>query len=402
MLARRATIGDDDLAEIVEEMGSDGVWVHPAYAREQKITAADEARLEQLVAETDSMELRVVLVDIDYRDDRFQGNFSSLSAWVHDDLGGDAVYVGVEGGSTDQLALEPFGDAPDDLFYAGRLAAREHPEDVVAQVERFVELAEGDEDPYELWTAIPAEERYSQPGGDGADGGLPGGGIAAAVVLVAAAGAWWLWRRRRSTRRGRHEERFSLPPAVLRTVRAAEDRRLRHLAETETLALGEALGAESPVSGGEQTWRRALDHYDAARAVLERAGSPADVVGALVLTRRGDSARRTALAGGATGAAWQPPGTCYFNPLHTGAVRTVVWKDGERSVEVPACAECEPQVVRGQEPDDALDFIAQDTTVHYYRLDIGAWSDTGYGALEPDLIGALRAGRRRRGLRRRS
>lgn len=401
MLARRSTVDDEDLTEIVEEMGSDGVWIHPAYARTQELTASDEARLEQLVAETDSMELRVVLVDIDYDDDRFQGNFGSLSAWVHDDLGGDAVYVGIASGSDEAITSEAYGDAvPEDLFYAERLAAREHPGDVVAQVEKFVDLADGDEDLSELWAAIPADERYPQSAGDDWDG-LPGGGIGMALLLVLVGGTWWFWRRRRATRKGKREERFTLPPAVLRTVRAAEDRRLRHLAETEVLALGEALAAQSPASGGEQTWRQALDHYDAARSVLERAGSPADVVGALVLTRRGDSARRAALAGGTPGGAWEPPVTCYFNPLHEGPVRTVVWRDGQRSVDVPACAECEPQVVRGEEPDDALDFISDDTTVHYYRLDIGAWSETGFGALEPDLIGALRSGRRRSLSRRR-
>jgi hypothetical protein len=50
----------------------------------------------------------------------------------------------------------------------------------------------------------------------------------------------------------------------------------------------------------------------------------------------------------------------------------------------------------GREPDDVLDFIEGERTVHYFRLDLGAWSTTGYGALDRDLLGALR-GRASRG-----
>lgn len=407
VLARKTRIDDEDLAEIVEEMGGDGVWIHPSFARTHQLTARDEARLERLVAETDVMQLRIVLVDVDFSDDRFQGDFTSLSAWVHDDLGGDAVYLGAQGGG--RLVAEEFGDAPEDLFYAADIAAQEHPDDVVAQVERTVELAEGGEDLYEQWSELREESAPSSFLDEGfgrnqAGDGPPWGGIVTVtVVLVAAVGAW-LWRR--GVRRGgalpgrgagRGSARpFTLPPAVLRTVRAAEDRRLRQVTEAEVLALGEALGAQSPVQGREATWRQALDHYDAARSVLDRVGSPADVVGALVLARRGDSARRAALAGGRGREVWRPPLTCYFNPLHTGTVRTVTWQDGRRSVDVPACTACAPQVTQGREPEDALDFVDQGSARHYYRLDIGAWSETGYGALEPDLIGALRQGRRRR------
>jgi hypothetical protein len=48
----------------------------------------------------------------------------------------------------------------------------------------------------------------------------------------------------------------------------------------------------------------------------------------------------------------------------------------------------------GGEPDDVLDLVEGDRTVHYYRLDLGTWTRTGYGALDRDLLGALRAGRR--------
>lgn len=395
MLGRQSRIGDDDLTEIVEEMESDGVWIHPGYARAQELGDAEEARLEALVAETDFVDLRVVLVDIDPRDDRFQGNFGSLSAWVHDDLGGDAVYVGVQRGTTEKITLEGLGDHPDDLFYAANLAAREHPDDVVAQAERAVELL-GSNDAYELWQEIPADERYSSPDRND-DGGLPWAGIGVTAVLVLAVGSW-LWRRRGSGRRAR-ETGFTLPTAVLRTVRAAEDRQLRQRAEAEVLALGEALARDEHGSSSQalDAWRQALDHYDAARAILRGAGSPADVVGALVLARRGEQARE--YAAGEPTTAWAPSPGCYFNPLHGKGPQRVEWSGGGNggTVEVPACAECARAVLAGEEPDDVLDFVEGDRTVHYFRLEIGVWSRTGYGTVEPDLLGELRrtgAGRR--------
>ncbi len=64
-----------------------------------------------------------------------------------------------------------------------------------------------------------------------------------------------------------------------------------------------------------------------------------------------------------------------------------------RAVDVPACRACAADVRAGREPGDVLDFIEGDRTVHYFRLDLGPWSRTGYGTLEPDLLGALGSSR---------
>ena len=82
---------------------------------------------------------------------------------------------------------------------------------------------------------------------------------------------------------------FTLPTAVLSTVRAAEDRRNGSRASTEVLALGEAIdAAELDAVRPEvlSSWQDALDHYDVARRILDRDHSPADVVGAIVLARK--------------------------------------------------------------------------------------------------------------------
>ena len=403
------TIDDATLAEIVEEMGGDGVWVHPALAREQGISAADETRLEQVVAGAEHTDLRVVLVDLDYRDDRFQGNFTSLTAWLHDDLGGDAVYVGVHAGPPHSLRLEEYGEVDSDAFYAGRVAELEHPDDLVAQVERTVELLDTG-GARELYMEIPVDERYDNPssGSDGAAGGV-WMVVTGAVLVVGAVMAVQRWKKRKqgansarpASLGARPRPGFVLPVAVLRTVRAAEDRQLRQRAETEVLALGEALARENHGSTvpALEAWRGALDHYDAARTILAGAGSPADVVGALVLVRRGEDART--YAAGEVAEPWEPRTGCYFNPLHGDAAQRVRWASGTSgaSAEVPACGDCATAVQAGQEPDDVLDFVSGDSTVHYFRLDLGAWSETGYGAVTPDLLGELRRARSGRRIR---
>lgn len=395
------TIDDATLERIEAELAGDGVWIDPGFAREHGISAADETRLEQVVAGADHADLRMLLVEVDQDDERFHGRATNLVAWVHDSIGGDATYVGWERYGEPHLTMLTYGDQPDSS-YVTRIAEREHPDDLVDALVRSEELLE-EGSAQRLWDAIPREEKYPWTADDA---GLmqsfsevtPGQWVVVGIVgvLLVVLGAK-LWARLRP---GRSGSDFALPTAVLRSVRQAEDKQIRAQADREVLALGEALGAQDPDARSLGVWQQALDHYDVARSVLERAGSPADVVGALVLTRRGDAAREAALAG-VTDPGWRPPTTCYFHPLHEGPVRTVTWREGDdRSVEVPACAACAPSAERGQEPADVLDFVAQGATVHYFTLDIGVWSDTGFGALEPDLIGALRSSRRHRGLRR--
>ena len=154
------------------------------------------------------------------------------------------------------------------------------------------------------------------------------------------------------------------------------------------LALGEAIDAahlDPRRTASLPAWQSALDHYDVARRILDREHSPADAVGAIVLAERGGSALEAARRG----SGWSPSPGCYFHPLHEGPVAVTPWRDGEVTTRVPACAACTRALEEDREPDDILDFVAQGRPAHYFRLDLGPWSRTGYGSLEPDLLGRL-------------
>jgi hypothetical protein len=380
-------ITDETIAEIERELDGDGVWIDPAFARSQGISAEDEDEIEAAVAATDRADLNVVLVEVSTDDDRFQGSFGSLSAWIHDSRGGDATYVGWERYASPHVTVDAYGAQPATI-HVDDVAAHEVPDDLAGQVVRIAELLE-DGTAESRWDEIPDDEKYSWTTDEGVQVvevvGAIGIGIGiAAVVAVVVLGVRG-WRRRRSTRTA-----FALPATVLHTVRVAEDKRLRQQADAEVLALGEAIGSGEP--GGTahslDAWQQALDHYAAARSILSQAAAPADVVGALVLARRGDDARSRAQQ--RKPSAWAPRPGCWFNPLHEGPTSEVTWRDDDRRVDVPACAACAADVRAGREPRDILDLIEGDRTVHYFRLDLGAWSRTGYGSLDRDLLGALR------------
>ncbi|GAA1936761.1 hypothetical protein GCM10009797_33100 [Nocardioides hwasunensis] len=388
-------ISDATIAAIEQEMSGDGVWIDPAFAKSHGISAGDEARIEEAVASSQQANLKVVLIEVAPDDARFQGNFANLSAWLHDDAGGDATYVGWARYSEPQLKVQSYGEQPSTMSVAN-VANHQNPDDIVAQVVQVQELLD-DGNAEQLWFDVPRDERYSWTADEGIQTSEVVGGIGVVFALGAVVAGLVMWRRRRRSRTAR----FTLPSTVLHTVRAAEDRRLRQEADAEVLALGEAIGAGEPGGSANalDAWQQALDHYAAARSILSQEAAPADVVGALVLARRGQDAR--AAAQSRKPSAWRPPVRCWFNPLHDGSTTEVTWRDDDRAVDVPACKDCAADVRAGREPDDILDFIEGERTVHYYRLDLGAWSTTGYGTLDRDLLGALRtSSTKRRALRR--
>lgn len=401
--AMDTTIDEPTLAQIEKELDRDGVWVAPDL---NQVTKADEAEIEAAVAKAPTPTY-VVLADISIDDQLTGGDPAQLASVIRDDTGRQGTYIGLQPiYDKPRLEITAF---PDDssLFYASSIAEIKHPRDITAQTLTSLDLLASDKDlPLMLdrlertqeqsTTETPASESAS--GDDGTDvvPWILGGGLLL-ILFWTLIGITRLVRGRRSryiapTDDARAGRSFSLPAAVLVTVRAAEDQRRQEQAEADVLSLGEAiqntdLDADASASGA--SWQAALDHYDFASRILDRKHSPADVVGAIVLARRG----RSALDAAVRGRAWKPAAPCYPNPLHGDSSAKVTWRNGESKVRVPVCNDCAADIKRGQDPEDVLDFLDDGTPRRYFTLDLGAWSATGFGALDPNLIDRLRAGK---------
>ena len=390
-------LDEPTLAQIERELGRDGVWVSPALR--DVVGPADEARIEEAVA-AQPTPTYVALVQLSYDDELTSGRPEQLAYLVRDDTGREGTYLVPRPSSepgTYQLEVQAFPQEYD-LYAASEVAAAELPRDLTGQVLRTLELLRTPES-QTLYDRLQADRQTAEdetgslvgtPGA--AEGGSGDGvpvpvfiGVLALVVAVAVLVA--RRRRHRAVPRARGSV-FVLPDTVVRTVREAEDRRHEALAEEAVLALGEAIDAadlDPRRAGGLAAWQAALDHYDVASRILDRRHSAADVVGALVLARRG----REALTAAVRGRDWRPTPSCYFHPLHGGARSRVRWDHLDTWVDVPACRDCEVAVARDMESRDVLDFVEGDRPAHYFRLDLGAWSRTGYGSLDTDLLGAL-------------
>jgi hypothetical protein len=400
-------IDDATLRQMEQSLATSGLYVAPDLA---SVLSADQvagfasARADVPVA------VYAVVTDLAYDDPTFHGNAEALLATIRDDTGLDGLFLVVEPDGDGAYRMTSVAYPSRDGDYAiGSVAGSEHPRDVGAMLLDAVDLlrsGDASERLDRIWASEQSESTASGPGTGtgtgtrgttGADpsGGWSGGATLGVVAGVAVLGALLvtgvrLARRQQVARDATTAHRpFTLPRAVLTTIRAAEDERNARQAEADVLSLGEAIDEAaigrrlSPAAA--RAWQAALDHYDVARRILDREHTPADVVGAIVLARRG----RSALVAARNGKGWAPPATCYFNPLHTAAATQVRWTDGEAAVTVSACSSCAAQVSAGRTPEDVLDFMAHGRPVHYFKLDLGVWSEAAYGALDPDLIGRL-------------
>lgn len=394
------------LQQIEQALQQSGLYVAPELST--AVTPGDVAAFTTARASAPTP-VYAVVVDIDYNDPIYHGNEEALLATIRDDTGLDGLFlvVGPDGdGGSYQMTSAAYPDQPGD-YLIGFVADHDHPRDVGAMLLDAVDMAKTGT-ASQRYDAQQAEERASSsatassgpastaPASTSSSGGAIGpavtiGVLASLAVLVTVLLAGVRAARRQpvpgsATTAARP---LTLPKAVLSTVRAAEDERHARQAEADVLALGEAIDGSS-MSGRlspavARAWQAALDHYDVARRILDRDRTAADVIGALVLARRG----RAALAAALRGKGWTPPRTCYFNPLHPAAAARVHWADASAAVDVPACPACARAVASGETPEDVLDFVDHGIPVHYFKLDLGVWSETGYGALEPDLLGRM-------------
>lgn len=369
----RPVITDQDLARIVSDLAHDGVWVDPSFARTHDLSAADEQQLVRAVAGLERP-VRVVLVEPSYDDPEYQGQVEML---VHALTLADEVpslyVVPSHGGDRSSLLNEL--DARTDSSVIGLLASQRHPDEFLAQTletialtaqpQRVVEQAYRDSAPRTTSQSGAQPSREPEGASVWQISGLLVGLVA--VVMVGAA-LWRAFVRRRT--------QYRPSGALLRRAKSAEQRSRRQVAEAEVTTLAEAVARASAELPGTQV---ALDHLEAAQRALalhaSGARGEADVIGALILAQRGHAA----LQG-------RPLGTrCWFNPLHPVASDEVQWRHDGRAVTVPTCAACGAQVARGQEPSDILDLAGLRATRHWFHLDLGPWTTTGFGAFTPDL-----------------
>lgn len=396
------SIDEGTIAEIVAELQDTGVYVDPSLARQ--LPPAFQTELREQVADS-KVPVHVAMVPVPETDPTFHGDHELFAGVLHGDLGEDGVYLVYSEifGRIDGVEYGLTGREPYMAWFA---ATREHEGDLQQQLTKTVTYLNNGKgrEVYERLSEQREEQGSSsstgQPSYDGgANNAAETVGATVGIVLLIAGAAYAVRRfaRRRKKPTARYikgkgyvtDRPFELPAATLSMIRQSRDEQLERRAEAEVLALGEAIDGTEMKGGAPESWQAALDHYDLSRRILDGEHSQADVVGALVLSERGQAALSAASRGGS----WQPEPSCYFNPLHGRSSRKVRWSGASGATSVPACTSCARAIEAGREPDDVLDFVVDGRATHYFDLDLEPWSSTGYGALDPDLTGRLFRGR---------
>ncbi|WP_157574841.1 hypothetical protein [Jiangella muralis] len=368
-----------DPAAIAADLADDGVHVDPSLAGE---FAAEQVTTLAAAVDDADQPVFVLVVPLSY-DSEVSAN--QLVSLVHKEAPADGVYFvtnrsgdGWRVQSTTYNAVTNNEDA-----LATYVAGDKYPSDLVLQVNETVGIFASGNAEQQYEEHFPdRQETVTSTGDDGSSQVLGmdppvaiGAGIALAVVVAV------LLRRRRP--RGE----VTLKRRALRRISSAQTSDWRRRAETETAALGERIQALEIEHGDDgATWAAALDHYQAATAILDRSEAAADSIGALVLARRGDDA----LSHAADGRSWTPTAACFFNPLHGPATTKAPWKTAAGTRNVPCCGACRRDLGKRREPE-ILDLPTGDTVVHYMDAGAEPWASTGFGALAPDLLDRLRS-----------
>lgn len=407
--------------DVAAELARDGVYV--GRSAEDWLDPAEVRELEANVAAADEP-VFVVLAAPPQGADGSWG--SDLAFRLHDATGRDGLYLSVDRVSdgffsttTDGLVVQPFvGDdgvrvsvqqwgevagSTDVSFDVDGILS--HGDEGQAQelgaglLEVTGALADGTFTEVAEQASAARAQAYDDADGTAGDW-LPVALVAAVVVAAAAAGL--LLRRRARARPGRGADQpFALPASVLERVREAGDADAVRRARTAVLALGERIDATDldPGAGPAalDSWRAALDHYDAAGRLLPatsdaagdaEAGAEVDVldaVGALVLAERGE----VALQAARRGSAFAPPRPCFLNPVHGTATDPRPLEVAGTGVDAPVCRRCRHDLEAGRRPD-ILDVVHRGAPAHYFETDREPWASSGFGALDPDLLTRLR------------
>lgn len=393
--------GADDVEAVLDaihdDLADDGIYVAPSLAG--SLTPEELEAIADNVA-ANPIPTFVVLYPFD-NGDPFAGKPQDLLTRLHAEYPVDGQYYSTDqflqyGGDGVSLDGRSYGvPGGDGEIYNDALTvvSYERPATVGEAVERLTDLLllPPDEVAEIAEQASTAASDSYDGDGDGSDGiGATGLTVALVVAVVVGAAGWARLRRRRPKVPA---GTFALPPSAMDRIREAHDQRLEREARDELLALGEAVEATSIQPRHDSAaWQAALDHYDAARRALTLGEDPEDpeildVVGSLVLARRG----RAALARAVRGRAWAPVAGCFLNPLHgdaTGTARVTSTSERQLPESVPVCGRCRSALGSGKVPD-VLDVVDRGRPRHYFDTDAEPWASTGYGSLTLDLVAAV-------------
>nr|WP_202421195.1 hypothetical protein [Actinomadura rayongensis] len=336
---------------------------------------------------------------------------------VHDRLGRDGVFVGIDE-NADTLTAREWTGNDDDRKWESPHAARESAWAVnfdrrmddaslstrLTAFARLITAGTGKREYERLSAEISRRARRSEPAKETADDGLPVLPVTAgaAGVAVAAVAGLLVWRRRRMAAARRPGDGLLLPRAVFATAGKADEDELRTQASREVIAFGEDLDATT-VAGGADRPRalltRALDAYQAAGKTLDAASGVPDLAGVLVLVDQGRDALASATALAAGGREIPAVPLCFFHPLHGDGSVTVDWRPlgTRRRLRVRCCDACARAVKERRSPDWLLD-DRDGRPVPYFEVppERSVWADTGYGQFRDDLVHRVLRGDARR------
>ncbi|WP_110206320.1 hypothetical protein [Nocardioides daejeonensis] len=381
----------EDLAAVHQELELDHVYVHPSLR--SLVSESDEESLQQQAAQADHPTYIVVWP---YRPgDAYGGKPADLLTRLHDQYPEPGIYL------SNEVRLEPIGDSygveidgrqwgvggeqdgPIEWRVKSQVGMERQP-DVVTSFERGLELLAMDPGDLEQLHGTTLDERSAtyraeHPPED--EGGWQAPVVTGLVALLALFVAWRVVVSFR-----KQKQPAPLPKSAMQRIRAAQSKELLARAQDESQALGELLDElEISPHDDRSAWQAALDHYAAVRRLLEsEEPDPLDVVGALVLTQRGEDALSSARAG----QPWEPSRTCFLNPLHGKAAREQRIEVEGRLIDVPVCAACRTALRKKQVPD-IFDVVRRGQPRHYFETDVEPWASSGYGALDPDLLKLL-------------
>ncbi|MFD7923859.1 hypothetical protein ACFV3R_32235 [Streptomyces sp. NPDC059740] len=361
---------------IADALRKSPVYVDAAYAG--AVPAPRRAELVRRV-ERSGLPIKVVLTPL-VKGDAFDGDSATLADVVHDRLGQRDLIVITMASFDDGLAGREW---PDDRHQAQEAVGAVYFLDsmknagLAARVDKAIDLvAAGDgrkvyQEATADLSASPSAPHTAAPRGGG---GVPWLVLAAAVaaVVLAASASWLVVRRRRTARTAP----FAFPKAVFAAAREADEAQVRREAESEVLALGEALDGAEIAKAGEEAVRLALDAYAAAGTVLDGARDLPDLAGVLTLVAAG----RDALEGRAGALP-----LCFFDPLHGRSQQRLSWRPlgRQQSLDVAACARCVREVRARRTPEVLTAQLPDGSSVPYFEVpaEQSLWAATGYGSL---------------------